>query len=1162
MGKYLNICHLWNYVLCVSKCTTLNNCNKTFIGGLASDIFSNSKIIFLHDISRCIHSYTLVHILALLICILPAVSMAQCLEPVLDAGLYCDPDHPDGAPIICSLECLDGFSATMPSTLLPDQPATLCGSSGVPNNLSWFAFIAGDTLVDITITPSGCQPGSVFSGNPNDNLIGIQTGIYSSCGFTEEDIVVCYWDCWAAAGDPVNLVSNEFIAGEVYYLFVDGCGGSVCDYTVSVNSAQQAFEVPEITTITNEYNFDLEIDTICQGAEVAFRLDSLDLDIGFSWSIDPPTTEYPSGVHPVSDTNTVSFIFSDPGTFDIIVYAFNECDANEPDTFQIIVAPLGDETFTDVTLCEECILDGITLLSPEAGCIIGNGTPLILTEDPNGDGVPGWQGLSEVTGAGLQTNMVQNALGCEYIQSVNIVEIPLKPREQIDLYFCFSDFPVTWDGVVFNNPGDDRNITIENGAVSGCDSLINVTANPIDLIGNASVGNCDNGVIIIDFNIILVEPSNYDSITYQWFDDMGTEVLDSDNIDDELQVMNPGSYSVEVTVHKDESTCGQLFGSYEVDANSLIPGEPMIAFAPNEACVNEVVAQIYVNNQGVGEEYSWVIDPVLPFTMSTNSDTIFVDISGGQSFEYCVIAMNGCGESTQFCDDVIVSEVPSSEFAMPSEICIDSILMVEYIGGDGTTSTSEFTWSFDGGDIVNSASPLSAGPFELQFSTAGVYDISMYLIEGGCQSMVEVQTISVMEPFVIPIIDCYSMTNAVAFSFDWTLVDGIEVVVTSGQSFEIIGDSIVINNLGPEEQVDIEILFNDSHVCGGQLGLGNCISLPCPDVSFDILLGSQDQCIDQDDSNITLDIITSGDNSGIGSWNSPYIVDVNNFDVIAAGVGSHTVSYIYEVAGCSFSADTVIVLNGSPTLDFEMERVYCDDSTLVILTVETNGNTLSIDGEEVIDVENVVITEAGSYSIMLTNIEGCSSIEEIQIETLVIDPSLVVGESEVIFGNSSSYETNDLGDLPNVAYTWMLGEEVVCDDCLFIDIEPTEDALLCMLATYSDSCMQEVCIDIEVIIETEIYVPNIFSPNGDGINDYFRFQSNSDNLMIESINIFDRWGELMFEASGVINNEDAVMWDGSFNGTACNNGVYIYVIKYRDIEGNMVDKAGDITVMR
>jgi len=431
---------------------------------------------------------------------------AQCITPITDAGLYCDPDASvSGAPIICDLDCLDGFVASMPSNLLPDQPTSLCGPNGTPNNLSWFAFIAGDVEIDITITPSNCQPGSVFSGNPADNLIGIQTGIYSSCSFEEEDVVTCFWDCAPIGQSPVTLSSDQFIPGEIYYMFVDGCGGSVCDYTVTVNTAVQAFEIPDFTTISNEYNYDFDVDTICKGEEILFTLDDFDYDINYQWMIDPPIVQYPTGTHPVTDTNAVEFIFSDEGVFDIIVFAYSDCDANDPDTFQVVVKPLGDEIFTDVTLCEECITDGIKLISPDAGCIIGVGVPLILTEDPNGDGVPGWQGFTDVSGPGIMTNVVQNSRGCDYSQSVEIIEIPKAPVAEINLYFCSFDFPIDTFGFTFNSPGTSREIILENQAVSGCDSTLDVTTHGIDFFGSGTVSECVNGLITITFDISSIE---------------------------------------------------------------------------------------------------------------------------------------------------------------------------------------------------------------------------------------------------------------------------------------------------------------------------------------------------------------------------------------------------------------------------------------------------------------------------------------------------------------------------------------------------------------------------------------------------------------------------------------------------------------------------------
>jgi len=54
----------------------------------------------------------------------------------------------------------------------------------------------------------------------------------------------------------------------------------------------------------------------------------------------------------------------------------------------------------------------------------------------------------------------------------------------------------------------------------------------------------------------------------------------------------------------------------------------------------------------------------------------------------------------------------------------------------------------------------------------------------------------------------------------------------------------------------------------------------------------------------------------------------------------------------------------------------------------------------------------------------------------------------------------------------------------------------------------------------------------------------------------------VYESSGAISNEEAIMWDGKYNNQPCNPGVYIYVIRYLDLQGNMVQKTGDITLVR
>jgi gliding motility-associated-like protein len=100
-----------------------------------------------------------------------------------------------------------------------------------------------------------------------------------------------------------------------------------------------------------------------------------------------------------------------------------------------------------------------------------------------------------------------------------------------------------------------------------------------------------------------------------------------------------------------------------------------------------------------------------------------------------------------------------------------------------------------------------------------------------------------------------------------------------------------------------------------------------------------------------------------------------------------------------------------------------------------------------------------------------------------------------------------------------------------------------------------------VVVSSDCYmnIPNIFTPNGDGINDYFYpRQLLSKGLTYFKINIFNRWGELIFESTAT----DGRGWDGRFNGVDQPEGVYIYIIDAGFKDGQMEHHQGNVTLMR
>ena len=1083
--------------------------------------------------------------------------VSQCLNPVTGAGLFCNTDASENpAPIICDLDCLDGFTATMPDSLFGMQPETLCATGGVPNNLSWFAFVAGSTTVSITITPFNCTEELDDMGNVVNNTVGIQAGIYSSCVFEPENNVACHSDCSSNSAQPITLDSDQFVEGQVYYLFVDGCGGSVCDYTVTVNDGEQAFQMQEITTISNNYNLNLPSDTVCAGANIEFTLDNFDLDVGFQWGISPSTSDYPSGELAVQDTNVIDMVFNEEGTYEIFVFAFNECDESDTVRFNIIVEALENEIFTPLEVCQECLINGLVLVTSTQECVPADAIPVILIEDPNNDGVPGWQGIDPIFSTGLDSFEIVNQFGCSFYQIVEIDQIPLPAREPVDIYYCLGDFPVTDFGLTFSAPGDSENITLDNQAVSGCDSLIQITAHAIDIIGTTNVSDCDNGEVTIAFNPISISPADNDSIVFQWMNTTG--IVEDGNTDDtSLIVTASGTYSLDVTVWVDGVGCSQSFVGIDIDPDNLVPNVPSIAFRPEFACQSDGLAQIFVSNQALGEQYNWTIDPPLPFDFGITTDTIFVDISGGQSFEFCVSAENGCGVSSEMCEIVNVTIPPMVSFISQDTICIDEVLFVEYTGEGGNASTSEFTWDFDGGQVVNGASVLEGGPFDVSFIQGGVYNISVSLFENGCTSVEFTKEVVVDDPFVAPMINCTPGTGEVSFMFDDTNVTSLSINVLSGSgSINDSNGEVIVTGLGNEETVELEFIFNENSACGSTSVTAMCTSLSCANVDLELVLTENNLCLNDEVNDIEVIVMIDGVVSNNAAISSPFIEGNNIFNVRNAGPGEHVISFDFDQNGCAYSVDSTIFLFQTPEIEIEQFTPFCEEEGERTITISSDIQvSVMVNGENVSSLMDIPVTEDVA-TIVAVSADGCSIEREVLFEEILLPVPLIDGELEVIEGSTNTYSnaTDITGFDADV--NWYLNDELICENCDQVDGDDIFGEL-CLEILYSENCISTSCVDIVVQEKTEIYIPNAFSPNGDGVNDIFYFQSNDPDIIINTFVVYDRWGALVFNWKGDENNMN---WDGMLNNDPLTSGVYVYMIEYINELGQRKIKRGDVTL--
>ncbi len=148
----------------------------------------------------------------------------------------------DSACFTCNNDdYVGGLSGTLPDCgvvcpVQAGQPNPLCGIQGVPNNMQWFQFIATENCLEVEIEVSNCQ-----------DDFGLQAGIYESCD--DVDCITFSPDC--ATGDDVFMSSCDFVLGQRYFLWLDGCNGDVCDYTITISDLSDIEELfPEIDALT------------------------------------------------------------------------------------------------------------------------------------------------------------------------------------------------------------------------------------------------------------------------------------------------------------------------------------------------------------------------------------------------------------------------------------------------------------------------------------------------------------------------------------------------------------------------------------------------------------------------------------------------------------------------------------------------------------------------------------------------------------------------------------------------------------------------------------------------------------------------------------------------------------------------------------------------
>ena len=143
-----------------------------------------------------------------------------------------------------------------------------------------------------------------------------------------------------------------------------------------------------------------------------------------------------------------------------------------------------------------------------------------------------------------------------------------------------------------------------------------------------------------------------------------------------------------------------------------------------------------------------------------------------------------------------------------------------------------------------------------------------------------------------------------------------------------------------------------------------------------------------------------------------------------------------------------------------------------------------------------------------------------------------------------------------LAYHWSPSEGLSCTDCLRPEVSPTYTRDYELEVEDNYGCRQVLQVSVEVVVPHHIYFPNAFSPNDDGINDFFSPLYGDEVINVHAMQIFNRWGDMVYSAT------DGFKWDGRWQGHPAALGVYVYQADVEFADGNREIVSGEVLLVR
>jgi gliding motility-associated-like protein len=691
-------------------------------------------------------------------------------------------------------------------------------------------------------------------------------------------------------------------------------------------------------------------------------------------------------------------------------------------------------------------------------------------------------------------------------------------------------------------------LTVIETNASGCSALASKTVNLISK-PVLSISGLDN---ICENNTGTYSTAAQAGISYTWSASGGSMISASN--------ANP------VSVHWGNVSPGTVFlkGVNLSGCDTTISKPVTIIVKPKPTISGPLTACefVSVNNYSVvpqiGHTYSWQVTGGKLLNGDFTPD-ITVNWGAAGTGRILLKETNEYGCDTTISIAIRIQGLPKPKILGKDSICQFS--PIEYYS-TGSNQGSNYTWKVTGGSLVAQNDP---NVVSIDWGKSGTGTVQVTEITKlGCDSTVK--KVIVILPKPIPGISgpdtvCANSVNQIYYSartqdetFEWKVTGGVINGRTDSSSVSITWGNSTAGN----------IMLHEVNTAGCDTTIQQKVSIfphPSPLVNGPDIACTHTGVYSTPYNTgnkyywtVTNGSITFTNQNQVGvKWNTQGTGTITVKEVNAFGCDS-TASKTVQFETLKLTIQANQTYNCAPAL---VNFSYAPDSDFV------NQNWDFGDGETSNDIQpGHYYNKPGNYKTRLIAQSKLGCFDTAYTSQMIVYQN-PIAKFDMVFPRTDKLlfihdDTLKLFNKSQFAakYLWQLGDSDIYKTINVKKIWDKPGEYLVKLYAYNtNGCVDSAIEKIYVGAHVSMFIPNVFSPNGDKHNDMFFVKTT--NIIKFHIAIFNRWGENVYSS-----DDKDFVWDGTFKGELVPEGVYIYVIKAQDILDYYMHRNGNITILR